>query len=326
MKKIYLVLFMVFISFNLMACGAKNSPDEHVSVSIASLKGPTSIGMIKLIDDSSSIDSDNVSVSLEVIPSPDLLVPRLLNEELDIAAVPVNVASKVYNLTKGKYELAVINTLGVLYVLSADKSINSLEDLKGQTIYCGTPGATPDFILKNLMNKNNLKPDEDILIDYSLNNSELAQAVIGGDIEYAILPEPFATMVSMKNKDIKRCINIQEEWNNVEESAEIVMGALVVKKEFRENNTEFLNKFLKEYETSVSWVNDNLVEGGKLLEKHEILPSSKIAELSIPNCNIVYIDAQSKKDEILNFLKILYDFDKKSIGGKLPDENFFMEK
>ncbi|WBW98302.1 ABC transporter substrate-binding protein [Oceanirhabdus sp. W0125-5] len=326
MKKICLVLFTIFISLNLIACGTKNNPKEPVSVSIASLKGPTSIGMIKLIDDDTSITSDNVSVSIEVIPSPDLLVPRLLNEELDIAAVPVNVASKVYNATKGKYEVAVINTLGVLYIVSNDESLDSIEDLKGQTIYCGTPGATPDFILQNLMNKNGLIPDENIIIDYSLKNSELAQAVISGDVQYAILPEPFATMVSLKNKNIKRSINIQDEWNKVEKSAEIIMGALVIKKEFREKNSEFINKFLDEYENSVSWVNDNPVDGGKLLEKHEILPNSKIAELSIPNCNVVYIDAQSKQDEIINFLKILYDFDKKSVGGNLPDEKFFMEK
>lgn len=325
MRKLLSILLTIAVAFSFVSCGEKKATKTPVDVSAASLKGPTSIGLINIIDGSEELNKDGYTTKIEVAASPDLIVPRLLKGELDIAAVPLNVGSKVYNATKGQYKLAAINTLGVLYLLSSDENVKTLEDLKGETLYCGTPGATPDYVLQYILKQKDFS-ENDIKIDYSMKTPELAQALIGGKVKHAIMPEPFATIVSLKNKNLNRFMDIQEEWRNLNDNSDIIMGALLIKTELIENNKDYVDAFLKEYAASVEWANSNLKECGELLKKHEILPDSKIAELSVPRCNVVFFNASDKKDDVNAFLKILFDFNKKSVGGKLPDEDFFMEK
>lgn len=309
---------------------SKNQENEQstkdLEVKIAGLNGPTSIGMIKLFENPELINK-NAEISITAVPSPDQVVSNLLNGDLDIAAVPTNVAAKVYNKTEGKYKLAAVNTYGVLYVLTNNTEINSIEDLKGKKISTSKKGSTPDLAFNYLLTKNGLDPEKDVELNYFTTHNELAQAVIAGDIDVAVLPQPFVTMVTMQNKDIKISLDVEKEWQKVEgENSNLVMGCIVVKSEFANNNPEFLESFLSEYDKSVKWVNENPEEAGILVEKHGILPKAKIAELAIPKCNIVYVNAEDSKASTDAFLKILHSFDPASVGGKLPDEGFYYKK
>jgi NitT/TauT family transport system substrate-binding protein len=309
---------------------SKNQENEQstkdLEVKIAGLKGPTSIGMIKLFENPELIDKD-AKISIAAIPSPDQVVSNLLNGDLDIAALPTNVAAKVYNKTEGKYKLAGINTYGVLYILTNNSEIKSIEDLKDKKISISGKGSTPDFVLNYLLTKNGLDPEKDVEINYLPSHNEVAQGVIAGDIEIAVIPQPFVTMVTMQNKDIKISLDLQEEWKKVDEkNSNLMMGCIVVKSEFADKYPEFLESFLSEYDKSVKWVNENPKEAGILVENHGILPKAKIAELAIPKCNIVYVNAEDSKASTDAFLKVLHSFDPASVGGKLPDEGFYYKK
>lgn len=322
------------MSLSLISCGNnkvennssanKTKKEEKTLVKIASLKGPTSIGLIKIIDDTSTVESDLYDVETKIETSPTALIPSVIKGEYDFAALPLNVALNIHNKTKGEYQLVAVNTLGVLSILSSDDSIENIEDLKGKTVYCGAPNSTPEFALRYLISQSGLSP-EDVDINYSMGMPETSQALIGGNIDCAILPEPLATVTTMKNKSVKRVIDVQEEWSKTEDSKDILMGAFVVKKSFNEAHPEFVKSFLEKYEESVDWVNANVDEAGELVAKHEIIPNAKIASLSIPKCNIVFINANEKKEEILSFLKTVYDFDKKFVGEDLPSDSFFFQ-
>lgn len=309
---------------------AKNKTEEKtgiIDMNIIGLKGPTSIGMIKLFEKNPSLDK-NIKSSYSIANTPDLLIGKLFNNEVDIAALPTNVASVIYNKTEGKYKLAAVNTLGVLYVVTKNNiEINNFEDLKGKKINMSGKGSVPDFAFKYLLKKNNLDAEKDIQLDYSLDHSNLAQAVIAGDVDIALLPQPFVTMVTMKNKDIKIALDIQKEWESVEgDKSTLAMGCIVVKDEFAKAHPEAVDTFLEKYEESVNWVNSNPADAGALVEKFEILPKAKMAELAIPKCNIVFINANDSQKVLDNFFKILNDFNPKAVGGKLPDEGFYYKK
>jgi NitT/TauT family transport system substrate-binding protein len=299
------------------------TPEEHVesqNVMIAGLKGPTSMGMIKLFEEK-ALNSDTYSVEYMSESAPDALVGKIITGDVQIAAVPTNLASVLYNKTEGAVQFLALNTLGVIHIVgSAD--IESLEELKGQTLYVSGQGATPDYAINYILEKKGLK--DDIAIEFFPDHSSLAQAVIAGDAPAAVLPQPFVTQVVMKSEDVSILVDLNQAWSEATDNAgDLTMGCLLVNKEFAENNKDFVAKFMTEYENSVNWVNENPAEAGVLIESNGILPDAKLAEMAIPNCAIVIRNAQDAKDEINAFLEVLMNFNPSSIGGKLPNEDFF---
>jgi NitT/TauT family transport system substrate-binding protein len=305
----------------------KNDVDKtNLSIKIAGLKGPTSIGMIKLFEDKPSL-GENIDSTYEVANTPDIINAKLISKEVDIAALPTNLASVMYNKTDGAYKLAAVNTFGMLYLVTNGIEINDWNDLKGKKINIIAKGSTPDFVFNYLLKQNNIDAQKDVDLDYSLTHAELAQAVIANKVDIAILPEPFVTMVTMKNKNVKVALNLQDEWKTFQgENSPISMGCIVVRSEFAKSNPEAVNTFLAEYEKSINWVNNNNAEAGVLVEKHGILSKAKLIEKAIPNCNIKFLNADDSMDTVNSFLKILYDFNPDFVGGKLPDEGFFYKK
>ncbi|QZY55371.1 ABC transporter substrate-binding protein [Crassaminicella profunda] len=331
MKKLLSFMMIFLLLFSVIGCSKEEATDENVKqekviekevVKIAGLKGPTSIGMIKMFEEK-PILGENIDSAYEVAGTPNLLVSKLLSKEVDFAALPTNVAAKLYNKGAG-YKLAAVNTLGVLYVMTQGEEITRWDDLKGKKINMITKGSNPDVVFKYLLKKNGLDPEKDVTLDYTLSHAELAQAMAAGKVDISVLPEPFVTMVSMKNKNAKIVMNIQDEWKNVlGAGAGLVQGCLVVREEFAQKNPEVVKNFLAEYEKSIHWVNENTSEAGKLVEKHGIGMKAKMAELAIPRCNIVFKDAKESQKTVEKFLELLYDFSPKDVGGKLPDENFY---
>jgi len=318
-KKLSLLL-IVLISTVMVLSACTQDPSEPTDVTIAGLKGPTSIGMIKLIDEK-ALNDDNYNVEYIVEGAPDSLTGKILNGEIDIAAVPTNAASILYNKTKGQVKLLALNTLGVIYVVGTD-DVSTIKDLEGKAISISGKGATPEFAFNYLLDKNDMT--EKVSAEFTLDHSSLAQQVIAEDAEIAVLPQPFVTQVMMNNTNVKILIDLNEEWEKATNGeSTLAMGCLVVNTEFAEKNPEFIEEFLLEYESSVNWVNNNYEEAGQLVEKNGILPNAKLAENAIPNCSIVYQDAQKAKSKINGFLEVLYEFNPASIGGSMPDENFY---
>jgi len=290
-------------------------------VNIASLKGPTSIGMIKMHEENPSL-GENITVSYEIAASPDIMISKLLSGEVDIAALPTNVAAKLYN--KGiNYKLAAITGGNVLYVLSQKDLAGSWINLKGKKINVISKGSTPDVVFRYLLEKNDIDTANDVTLDYTLEQVELSQLMIGGKAEIAVLPEPFVTMVLAKNANVKLAFDFGKEWADLRDGQSIPMSCLVVNANLAESNPEIINEFLKKYKESILWANSNIADAAKLVEKFKIGMDAATAMEAIPRCNINYTDSNQAKILVNDYLKTLFDFSPEDIGGKIPDEKFY---
>jgi NitT/TauT family transport system substrate-binding protein len=299
---------------------------EDTTIRVAALKGPTGMGMAKLMEDVTTGESE-FNCQFTITGAPEDLVGKIVNKEVDFACLPTNLASVLYNKTKGGIKLAAVNTLGVLYIMEVGNEINTVNDLKDKEIYASGQGSVPDYILKYILQENDIDYEKDVNINFSMQHAEVATTVISGDSKIALLPQPFVTTVSMKNKDARIALDITKEWEKIQgEDSPLAMGCIVVNSEILANNKELVDKFLQQYQKSVEWVNANNEEAGKLIEKHEIMPSAAIAQKAIPNCNIVYMSASDSKETLQKLYEILFDFNPTAVGGKLPDGDFYYQK
>ena len=328
------ILSMVIVSFIFLfsACNkpatpiAENKNPQKSSMTVSALNGPTGMGMVKLIKDNEDGKSA-INYDFNLVGSPDELVGKIVNGEVDVAAVPINLAMVLYNSTGGKVQLAAVNTLGVLYVLENGNSIKEFEDLKGKKVNVSGKGSMPEYVFEYLLTKNNLELDKDVEVDFKLQHADLAAAVAAGDADIALLPQPHVSTAMMKNENVGIAIDINKEWKKAfNNEGELYMGAIIVQKEFAQNNKETLDTFLDEYKASVDFVNKNLDEASELIAKHKILPNKDIAKKAIPYSNIVYIDAKDVKDSVNDIYEVLFSFAPKSVGGKLGDDQFYYQR
>lgn len=325
-KKISIIMtsFMIIISVLFAAGCSNNSSNASTATStqkdkikIAVLKGPTGMGMAKLMENKNDYD-------ITIYNSADQIVSKIVNGELDGAAVPSNLASILYNKTKGQVKLVGINTLGVLYIVENGDTVNSMADLNGKTIYSSGKGSTPEYALNYILKENGLEPGKDVTIDYKMDHSDLSAAVASKKVNLAVLPEPFVTTTKMKDNNLRVPIDLTKEWDKASQGqSKLIMGTLVFRKSFIDKRGKDLNNFLGKYKQSVDFVNKNKEEAGKLIAKEGIIPNAKVAEMTIPKSNIVFISAKDGKQALQKFYEVLNENNPKSIGGKVPDENFY---
>lgn len=325
MKGTKFIILILSVAISLMvfsACTADKGGNKPGNIRIAALNGPTGMGMVKMMDEADEDKTNNYEFS--TYGAPDELLGKIISGEIDIAALPTNMASVIYNKTDGQVQFAAINTLGVLYVLEDGNEINSISDLKGKKINVSGKGATPDYIIQYLLKENGIDPEKDVELDFSLQHADLAAAVASGDAKIALLPQPHVTSALMKNENVRIALDITQEWEKVVgETNPLPMGCIVVQRKFAEDYPEALEDFLSQYKDSVEWVNENHEDAGTLIEKHGILPNAKLAEKAIPKSNIVFLDGKQSQDPMDEFLKVMFELDPASVGGKLPDEAFY---
>ena len=296
---------------------------EPVNVTIAGLKGPTSIGMIKMIDEI-ALNNDKYKVEYIAEAAPDSLTGKIINGDIQISSVPINLASVLYNKTQGAVQLMAVNTIGNLYIVGTD-DINSIAQLDGKTLGMSAKGSTPDYAMNYILKQAGLEDKTDL--EYALDHASLAQSVIAEDTKVALLPQPFVTQVMMKNENIKMLIDLNQAWNDATGgSSQLYTGGIIVNKEFADKNPEFISEFLKQYEESVKWVLENQKEASVLVEKHEIMSSADLVEKAIPYSGITFRKAIDAKSGLNDFYKILFDSNPASVGGSMPDDEFYFAK
>lgn len=284
---------------------------------VVALKGPTGMGMAKMISDADS------KYSFTLTSMPDDVTSSIISNTVDIAAVPTNLASVLYNKTNGEVQVIALNTLGVLYIVNSDGSIASLEDLKGKTIGATGKASTPEYILNYVLKQNGIDPEKDVTIEYYTDHSELATRMISGEVTIGMLPEPQVSTVMMKNADCKTVINMTEEWNKVSPDSALVQGCIVVRKAFAESYPDSVKNFLEEYKASVEYANTD-TNAPQTIADLGIVGSVEIAKRAIPNCNIVYVDSNDgMQTKLAGFLNVLFEANPKSVGGKLPADAFY---
>ncbi len=331
MKK-NLVVWIILTMFILSVAGcssvkkdAEKAAPEAVNFKVAVLRGPTAVGMIKMMDSQPSM-GENVKAEYVIEQTPDTLSAKLLTGEIEIATIPTNMAAKLYN--KGvAYQLAAMNTWGVMYVLTNGVAVNSWADLKGQQIDNSSQGSAADVVFRYLLNKNGINPDKDVTIKYIASPVEQAQLAIAGKSKITVLPEPWVSTVLGQNKDMKLALDFQTEWTRINGAdVPFAQTCLVIKADFAAKNPEIMAKFLQEYANSMDWVNKNPAEAGELVKKQDIGIPADVAAAAIPRCNLRYMSALDAKPSVEKYLQVLLDFSPDSIGGKLPDAKFYYQK
>ncbi len=294
---------------------------EPVDVSIVALGGPTSMGMVHFMDgvDNGEITTNNYNFEIE--SAIDVVNTQLVTGEVDIAAVPSNVASVLYNNTEGKLQVLALNTLGVLYIVENGETVQSIEDLRGKTIYAAGSGATPEFALNKILEANGLS--DEVSIEWKTEQNEVLATVVAEENAIAMLPQPFVTTAQMSNESLRVALDLTEIWDNSEIDGTLITGVVVANKEFVEQNPEVIADFMANYETSVNFVNDNVDEGAALVVKYGILPQEPIAAAAIPHCNINFIYGEEMKTLLSGYLQVLFDQNPASVGGAMPDDGFY---
>lgn len=325
------VLALVMV-LSLAACGTSSEPapeatpevalDAELPINIMSLNGPTGFGLAKMISDTAAGEAAlNYQFSVEADPSN--VTGALVNGTCDIAALPTNAASTLYNKTEGAVQLLALNTRGVLYLVTdGSMEITSFEDLKGQTIY--VPAQNPTFIVSFLCEKNGLKVGEDVIIDNTYAQSaDLRTALVSGEITMAVLPEPMVTIAKSANDKLSVAMDLTEEWDKVFEPGSLVQGCLVVRKEFAEAHPAELAAFLSDYEASVAYIQSGDENVASVIEQSGVFAKGAVAAKAIPNCSLCYIVGEDMIAPMNTYLEIMFNAQPKSVGGALPGEDFY---
>ena len=326
MKKKILLLLLAAALLLLPACGATaKGMSAEGPVRIAGLKGPTTMGLVNLLDmeqqGSAALDYD-----LQLYGTADEIVPGLIKGELDMAAIPANLAAALYQKTKGGIQVMAVNTLGVLYVVEKGDTVHSMADLAGRTILSTGKGTTPEYLLRYLLEKNGLDPDKDVKIQYCSEATEVtAQMAAAQKDAIAVLPQPYVTAAGMKDPSLRVALDLTAEWDKVSDS-QLVTGVTVVRTQYAQEHPDVVEVFLQEYAQSVRTANTDLDRTAALCEQQGVVAKAAIAKKALPACNIVCRTGDEMQKDVSAYLSVLCAADPAAVGGKLPDEGFYWKK
>ena len=293
------------------------SEATEATLRIAGLKGPTTMGLVNLMADEVASSYD-----FTMYGAADEIVPLLVKGDLDAAAVPANLAATLYNKTNGAVEVACINTLGVLYIVENGETVNSVADLKGQTIVTTGKGTTPEYVLRYVLSENGVDPDSDVTIEYCSEATEALSKVQAGEATIAMLPQPFVTSALSQVEGLRVALDMNEEWQKVAGS-KLVTGVLVVRKDAVENDPEAFASFMEGYAASVEAANSDLEGTAALCEQYGVVAKAALAQKALPQCNIVFETGDEMKADLETYFNVLYAADPTSVGGTLPADDFY---
>lgn len=297
---------------------APETPESAAALRVAGLKGPTTMGLVNLVDTS----EETGAYDFTMYGAADEIVPLLVKGDLDAAAIPANLAATLYQKTSGGVEVACINTLGVLYVLEQGDTVQSVADLKGKTILTTGKGTTPEYVLRYILTENGLNPDTDVTIEYYSEATEALSQLQAGTSTIAMLPQPFVTSALAQTEGLRVALDMNTEWEAVAGS-KLVTGVLVVRKDAVEADPEAFNQFMNDYAASVTAANTDVEGTAALCEEYGIVAKAALAQKALPQCNIVFETGDEMKTDLTNYFQVLYDADPSSVGGAMPADDFY---
>ena len=290
------------------------------AVRVGALKGPTAMGMVEMMKEK----ADRYDFTLAA--APDEIVPKIVKGELDIVAVPANLAAVLYNNTQGAVKVLAINTLGVLYIVERGETLQSVADLKGRTLYTAGKGATPEYALNYILKGNGLDPEADLTIEFKSEHAECLAALMQDDSAVAMLPQPFATVAQTKAADLRIALDLNAEWDALQADSEtpsaLITGVAVARADFIDQQPEALSQFMADYAESVAFVNENNAEAAQLIGEFDIFEAGP-AEKALPWCSITFIDGSEMATKLSGYLAELFAQDPAAVGGSLPDESLY---
>ena len=309
MKKLFVILAAVLLALPVLS-GAE-------PVHVLALKGPTAMGMVQMMEN----PGDRI---FTIEGAVDTVAPALVKKEADIAAVPANLASVLFNNMDGVIQDLSLNTLGVLYIVETGDEIQSVADLRGKTIYASGKGATPEYALRYILSSNGIDPDQDVQIEWKSEHAECLAALLAQE-GVAMLPQPFVTTAQMKADNLRVALDLTEEWDRLGTASSMITGVVVVRRAFAQEHPDEVAAFLDDYHASVDFVNANTAEAAALVGKFDIVPEA-VAVRALPACNIVCIEGDEMEQKLSGYLQVLFDQNPKAVGGKLPGTDFYYKR
>ncbi len=319
MKK-YMSILLVLLMLAVLFPGCTTAETEPVTIRLGSLKGPTTMGMVKLLSDAEAGLTANKYEST-IAAAADELTPKLLKGELDVLALPVNAGSVLYNKSNGGVTMLAVNTLGVLYILEkGGETVKSVADLKGKTIYATGKGNTPEYALAYLLRENGLDIAADVNMEWKSEATEVVAQLATVDSAVALLPQPFVTVAQTKVEGLRVAIDLTEAW--AEKGSTLITGGLIIRTAFLNEHPEAVKTFLEEYAASTRYVNENVEEAAALVEQYIGVPAG-VAKKAIPACHIVCLTGEEMKTAAEGYLSVLFELNDKAVGGALPGDDFY---
>ena len=320
MKKFIALMMVLAVALGMFA-GA--GAEEKAVVRLGGLKGPTSMGMVKLLDDAENGLTKN-AYEFTMAGSADELTPKILKGELDILAVPANLGAILSKNSGGAVQMLAVNTLGVIYIVEkGGETVQALEDLRGKTIYATGKGSTPEYALTYLLAQHGLDISADVTVEWKSEPTEVVAQMATEEASVAMLPQPFVTVAAGQLEGLRVAIDMTKEWEALDNGSQFVTAGLIVRKEFAEANPETVKAFLEEYAASTAYANESTAEAAQLVEKYDIV-KAPIAEKAIPFCNIVCITGADMKQMVSGYFEVLFAQNPKAVGGELPGDDFYL--
>ncbi len=301
---------------------SENKLDTELDIRISVLNGTTGFGAAKLMD-AANKKTAALDYKFKVETDASVINAGIINNEIDIAALPTNAASVLYNKTQGGVKVIALNTLGVLYVVENGNTVNSLSDLAEKTVYC--PAQNPEFIFRAVCQLSNV---ENVTVDTTYAQPAALMSAVATSSEgmIAVLPEPIVSVAMNKNANLRVALDITEEWENSKDEP-LTQGCIVVRTAFLEEHPDEVAKFLEEYKASIEFLNANVSEAAQMVVDLGIYAgAAAIAEKAIPKCNIVYMDGEDMMNALSAFLDVMHGVNPQSVGGALPAEDFYYSK
>ena len=302
---------------------------EPIDINIMALKGPTAMGMVQFMDqaDTGALTDNHYHFTITAVT--DEASAALGSGTTDIAAIPANLASVLYNNTDGAIQVLAINTLGVVYIVERGETIQSVEDLRGRTIYASGKGTTPEYALNYVLSQNGIDPATDVTMEWKSEQAECLSALMADENAIAMLPQPFVTTAQTQSPDIRVALDLTEEWDKCQSGSDapstMVTGVVVARTEFVEQHPEAVSAFLDHYKDSVDFVTGSTAEAARLVGQYDIVPA-QVAEKALPACNITFIEGTEMQEKLSGYLSVLFEQNPQSVGGALPDEGFYYSR
>ena len=312
MKKLIVLILAVILTVGMFGC-TKTAEQPAEPVRVAALAGPTGMGLAYLMQDMAD------SYQVEILTAPDQVTAKFINGEVDIAAVPINLASVLYAKTEHAANVIAINTLGVLYLLENGSTVNSIADLAGKTVYSVGQGSTPEYIMQYLLQANGLT--DSVKVEFIADNAELIAKLADSSAEVALLPEPHVSVAMAQNENVRIALKVNDLWAAVNDT-QVVQGVYIVRKDYLDTHKAQVDAFLKDAASSAEKVNTE-ADAPAVVVAQGIIGKEPIAKRAIPNCNICLLKGEEMKSSVSAMLKVLFDANPKSIGGAMPADDFY---
>jgi NitT/TauT family transport system substrate-binding protein len=316
-KKSFFVLLVLITGMVFARGGGEKSPQSLV---INTIKGPSGVGMIKLFETPPQIPG--FTVTIEAFGSQDIIAARLLSGEAQAGILPANVAAKLAS-SGAHLQVAAVTGNGMLSLFTSDPAVNRIEDLRGRSVEVTGRGATPEYVFRRILAAKGINPDTDITLTFTLSYPEIAQSLIAGRLQSAVLPEPFATMARLGNPNLKQIGDIQEEWVKAGGPANYPMTVLVVNSDLAQTNPAAIRTILEDCRISAEWVVAHPTEAGLLVEQYDLGLRAPVVQAAVPRSNYVLIPAREARPALEALFSAFLEQDPASIGGALPPDRFY---